>query len=154
MYECSARRINLGTDLSEANVRWLLAHELGHHLNGDCREGVAAQEMAANERAIQVLQTWGLSDYAAARTVARMLWMMAKERTQQGYGHLPEDITSTDLIENTASPLLPEGLSAANCLGGVLGRGQGSAGPAARDRPIRMIRLGLTTTQNPQCPCT
>jgi hypothetical protein len=87
VYHCQSRQIDLGTDMPEASVRFLLAHELGHHLAGDCAEGVMAAELAANETAIQVLQVWGLSDYQAAREVARMLWLLAKEQVRQGRGH-------------------------------------------------------------------
>jgi hypothetical protein len=87
VYTCAARRIDLGTDAPAANVRFLLAHELGHHVHNDCTEGIAAQEHAANATAVQILQVWGLTETRAAKEVAGMLWLLAKERTVQGRGH-------------------------------------------------------------------
>src|SRR5258705_11002804 len=48
VYHCQARQIDLGTDMPEPNVRLLLSHELAHQVNGDCLEGNAQVEQAAN----------------------------------------------------------------------------------------------------------
>lgn len=87
-YVCAERRIDLGTDQTERGARWVLAHELGHHFNGDCREGVFAHEVRADLLAVRVLETWGLTEYEAAKEAATWLWWVAKKGRATGMlGH-------------------------------------------------------------------
>jgi hypothetical protein len=87
-YTCAERKIELGTDSPEGDIRWLLAHELGHHVHGDCREGILAAEIGADLAAVRVLQALGLSEYDAARDVATRLWRTAKNGVTLGMrGH-------------------------------------------------------------------
>src|SRR5258705_6967317 len=51
-YHCGSRRLELGTDQPERSARWLLAHELGHHLIGVCGDSLA-NETAANAAAVR-----------------------------------------------------------------------------------------------------
>ena len=86
-YHCASRRLELGTDQQERSARWLLAHELGHHLDGRCGD-VLAQEIAANVAAVRVMQTWGMTEYQAAKQVAAYLWASAKDGRMRGMpGH-------------------------------------------------------------------
>lgn len=68
-YYCERRLISLGT---KGNVKWLLAHEIGHHLLGHCGEHFQA-EVEANAMAIRVLQVWGMTEEAAYRMTANHL---------------------------------------------------------------------------------
>jgi len=87
-YFCTARTIELGTIQPDGDVRWLLAHEIAHHLNGDCTEGIPADEIRADLTAIKVLQVWGLTESQAANEVAAMLRRTAKNGTMTGLrGH-------------------------------------------------------------------
>jgi hypothetical protein len=87
-YNCATRKIELGTEQAEGNARWLLAHELGHHVRGDCTEGALAQEIGADLAAVRVLQAWGLTEYEAAKDVATRLWLIAKNGAMRGMvGH-------------------------------------------------------------------
>jgi len=61
---CATSTITLGRD--GTHVRWLLAHELGHHFSGHCGQGIES-EMAANAAAIRVLQVWGFTEQEAYR---------------------------------------------------------------------------------------
>lgn len=69
-YHCQGSRIDLG--ITKGNPRWLLAHEIGHHLSGRCDESLVSEE-AANAGAIRVLQTWGMSEVGAALETERHL---------------------------------------------------------------------------------
>ena len=68
-YDCNRRLISLGT---AGNARWLLAHELGHHILGHCAEGFD-QEVEANALAVRILQIWGMTEEAAYRMTANHL---------------------------------------------------------------------------------
>ena len=69
------------------NTRWLLAHELGHHLSGFCG-GTLASEMVANRWAVQVLQVWGDSESQAVRvTVLHLLSLKRLRGDRQSVGH-------------------------------------------------------------------
>jgi hypothetical protein len=86
-YHCESRRLDLGTDQPDRSIRWLLAHEIGHHLDGRCSDAVA-HEIAADVAAVRVLQAWGLTEYEAAKEVATMLWSAAKDGRMRGMrGH-------------------------------------------------------------------
>src|SRR5260370_20886844 len=50
---CYQTTIKVGRDAT--NVRWLLAHELGHQISGSCGSGLFS-EKCANATAIKVLQ--------------------------------------------------------------------------------------------------
>jgi hypothetical protein len=67
---CGQGTITIGRD--SANPRWLLAHELGHHISGHCGQGII-NEMEANAAAIRVLQVWGMTEQDAYRATARHL---------------------------------------------------------------------------------
>jgi hypothetical protein len=51
-YDCNRPLISLGTG---GNAKWLLAHELGHHLLEHCGEAFE-QEIQANAMAVRILQ--------------------------------------------------------------------------------------------------
>ncbi len=68
-YDCNRRLITLGT---AGNAKWLLAHELGHHILGHCDEAFQ-QEVEANLLAVRILQIWGMSEEAAYRMTANHL---------------------------------------------------------------------------------
>jgi len=80
---CAAGTITLGHD---GDTKWLLAHELGHHISGHCWEGIDS-EMAANETAIKVLQVWGETEEEAYRHVANRLFWLAENRRRPLAGH-------------------------------------------------------------------
>ena len=87
-YHCDSRRLELGTDHQlERVTRWVLAHELGHHLIGVCGDSLA-NEQDANAAAVQVLQAWGMTEDEAAKEVGIMLWTIAKSGEARGMvGH-------------------------------------------------------------------
>lgn len=74
-YYCKGSRIDLGT--GGGNTTWLLAHELGHHLNGNCEGGSLKDEMDANAMAVKVLGVWGVSESAATYMTERHLLGLA-----------------------------------------------------------------------------
>jgi hypothetical protein len=74
---CAQGTITLGRDAS--NVRWLLAHELGHHISGHCGQGLI-DEMEANAAAVRVLQVWGDTEQAAVLGTEHHLLMLARYR--------------------------------------------------------------------------
>lgn len=73
-YTRSTASIELGRDNSDLGMRWLLAHELGHHL--DRSEGVSPleREMTANRTAVQILQVWGATADNAVTLVEAILF--------------------------------------------------------------------------------
>jgi hypothetical protein len=73
-YTRSTATIELGRDNSDLGMRWLLAHELGHHL--DRSEGVSQleREMTANRTAVQILQVWGATTDDAVALVEAVLF--------------------------------------------------------------------------------
>lgn len=75
-YYCKGGNIELGT---EGNARWLLAHEIGHHLLGHCDESYQS-EIAANAMAVKVMQVWGDTEAGAALATERHLLGLAKFR--------------------------------------------------------------------------
>jgi hypothetical protein len=87
-YYCGSRRLELGTEHQVERVtRWVLAHELGHALLNVCGDSLA-NEQAANAAAVRVLQTWGMTEYDAAKEVGVMLWTIAKSGEARGMaGH-------------------------------------------------------------------
>ncbi|MDO8475014.1 MAG: hypothetical protein Q7W02_02260 [Candidatus Rokubacteria bacterium] len=70
-YRCREMRLELGT--KRGDPRYLLAHELAHHVRRDCGESLAT-EMEANALAVTILQVWGATPDQAARTVAAALY--------------------------------------------------------------------------------
>jgi hypothetical protein len=87
-YHCDTRTVDLGTDASSDATRRLLSHELGHHLRGDCVEGVFANEAEANFLAVRVLEAWGLDEHEAFRQIANMLlWQQEHDATRGMPGH-------------------------------------------------------------------
>jgi hypothetical protein len=83
-YKCGARTIELGT---VGKTRWLLAHELGHHLDGYCG-GTVESEMAANVWAVKVLQVWGDSEvHAVQTTVGHLIYLKRLRGRHQLAGH-------------------------------------------------------------------
>src|SRR5262245_49255374 len=83
-YNCATLELELCTF---GNTRWLLAHELGHHLSGVCGETLAS-EMVANRWAVQVLQVWGDSERQAVQaTVLHLLALQRLRGDQQAVGH-------------------------------------------------------------------
>ena len=84
-YYCKGSRITLGTT---GNTKWLLAHELGHHLNGDCEGGDLQHEMNANAMAIKVLEVWGASEEDAVRmTGNHLLGLQVARKNNPRPGH-------------------------------------------------------------------
>src|SRR5437867_12148064 len=73
-YYCREQRIELTT---RGNVRWTLAHELGHHVRRDCAESMA-NEVEANALAVRVLQVWGVSEADATRETPGQLLALSK----------------------------------------------------------------------------
>lgn len=83
-YHCEPRVLQLGAD---GNARWLLAHELGHHLSRSCG-GTLDSEMTANAWAVRVLQAWGDTEAVAVRTTVRHLVYLKRLRgDRQAIGH-------------------------------------------------------------------
>ena len=74
VYTRSTATIELGRDNTDLGMRWLLAHELGHHL--DRSEGVSQleREMTANRTAVQILQVWGATTGDAVTLVEAILF--------------------------------------------------------------------------------
>src|SRR5258708_37052642 len=72
--------IELGRDNSDLGMQWLLAHELGHHL--DRSEGVSQleREMTANRTAEQILQVWGASTDDAGTLVQAVFFTCQRRR--------------------------------------------------------------------------
>ena len=66
---------------------WLLAHELSHHLLGHTGNALE-QEMAANTRAVKVLEEWGYSEAEAVRLVLGVLLAVQRRGSAlTGKGH-------------------------------------------------------------------
>jgi hypothetical protein len=83
-YNCETRALTLGAD---GNTRWLLAHELGHHLSRSCG-GTLDSEMTANAWAVRVLQTWGDTEAVAVRTtVLHLVYLKRLRGDRQALGH-------------------------------------------------------------------
>jgi hypothetical protein len=75
-YHCDTGGMDLGVD---GNGRFLLAHELGHHVNHQC--GISfAYELSANRFAVEAFQVWGMAEADAVRSVVRQLVYTAKVR--------------------------------------------------------------------------
>src|SRR5260370_23997863 len=94
-YTRSTATIELGRDNSDLGMRWLLAHELGHHL--DRSEGVSQleREMTANRTAVQILQVWGASTDDAVTLVEAMLFTCPlRPAGGTGPGWFPEPAAS------------------------------------------------------------
>jgi hypothetical protein len=90
LYHCDTRTIDLGPDASSDATRRVLSHEIGHHLRGDCAEGIFQAEVEANALAVRVLQAWGLDEQAAFRQIANMLlWQQEHGATRGMPGHDP-----------------------------------------------------------------
>jgi hypothetical protein len=88
-YYCKGGRIELGT---EGNTRWLLAHEIGHHLMGHCDERFQA-EIEANAMAVKVMQVWGDSEEKAVLTTERhllRLCVVRKNNPRPGHSYYGE----------------------------------------------------------------
>lgn len=83
-YECGPRMIVLG---NVGNIRWVLAHELGHHVRGHC-SATLANEMEANRLAVTHLQIWGVSERdAVLLTVGHLLYLKRLRGDNQVHGH-------------------------------------------------------------------
>lgn len=86
-YSCKGSQIRLGTT---GNARWLLAHELGHHINGHC-EGALPIEIEANATAIKVLQVWGMTEeQAVTATSVHLNGLVRRGRTMTGHDYCAE----------------------------------------------------------------
>src|SRR5260370_21434149 len=64
-YTRSTATIELGRDNSDLGMRWLLAHELGHHLDRSVGVSQLEREMTANRTAVQILPASGASTVGA-----------------------------------------------------------------------------------------
>ncbi len=73
-YTRSTATIELGRDNSDLGMQWLLAHELGHHLDRSEAVSQIEREMTANRTAVQILQVWGASTDDAVTLVEAMLF--------------------------------------------------------------------------------
>ena len=73
-YTPSTATIELGRDNTDLGMRWLLAHELGHHLDRSEGASQLEREMAANRTAVQILQVWGATTDDAVTLVEAMLF--------------------------------------------------------------------------------
>jgi len=83
-YNCETHALELGAG---GNTRWLLAHELGHHLSNFCG-GTLESEMVANTWAVRVLQVWGDPEAQAVRTTVLHLVSLKRLRgDRQAIGH-------------------------------------------------------------------
>jgi hypothetical protein len=83
-YNCETQALQLGAD---GNTRWLLAHELGHHLSRSCG-GTLDSEMTANAWAVRVLQAWGDTEAVAVRTtVLHLVYLKRLRGDRQAIGH-------------------------------------------------------------------
>jgi hypothetical protein len=83
-YNCETGALQLGAD---GNTRWLLAHELGHHLSRSCG-GTLDSEMTANAWTIRVLQAWGDTEAVAVRaTVLHLVHLKRLRGDRQAVGH-------------------------------------------------------------------
>jgi hypothetical protein len=83
-YVCGEQRIKLPT---QGNVRWALAHEVGHHVLAHCGQS-QQQEREANAMAVRVLQVWGMTEEQAVIETVRHLVRLKKGRGYtQLWGH-------------------------------------------------------------------
>jgi hypothetical protein len=80
-------RIELVT--ATVNTRTLLAHEVGHHVLRHCAQS-PAQEMAANELAVAILEIWGDTPAQAQNAVARNLYAVRGITTSSIHDHCAE----------------------------------------------------------------
>lgn len=86
-YICASRTIELGTDQTARGLRFLLAHELGHHVDGRCGNALP-QEVSANLLAVRVMQTWGFTESQALADVMAILMGAARDGRMRGMpGH-------------------------------------------------------------------
>jgi len=84
VYNCATQALDLATD---GNTRWLLAHELGHHLSRFCG-GTVESEMVANTWAVEVLRVWGDTEAEAVRaTVSHLVYLKYLRGDRQFAGH-------------------------------------------------------------------
>jgi len=72
MYACREMRIEMTT---EGDVRWLLAHELSHHIMRHCGNSYA-NELEANAMAVRVFEVWGLTPEQAQRRVVLAVYAL------------------------------------------------------------------------------
>jgi hypothetical protein len=77
-YYCREQRITLGITPT-GNLRWVLAHELGHHLLAHCGQS-QQHEREANAVAVRVLQIWGMTEEQAVTETVRHLVKLKKSR--------------------------------------------------------------------------
>jgi hypothetical protein len=112
---CGQGTITIGRD--SANPRWLLAHELGHHISGHCGQGII-NEMEANVAAIRVLQVWGMTEQDAYRATARHLIGLKRYR---GNRPLPGHDYCAELrdVERRYPAYTPEDPGPCRCLPGA-----------------------------------
>jgi hypothetical protein len=71
---CAQGTITVG---NEGDVKWLLAHEIGHHVTNHCGMGLA-NEIAANSGAVKILQIWGETEEQAVRHTGNHLLNLKK----------------------------------------------------------------------------
>src|SRR4029077_4347302 len=85
---CAAGTITVGRD--GADPKWLLAHELGHHVTGHCGQGIQ-NEIAANGGAIRILQVWGETEQeAVGHTQRHLVRLQQRGRTLVGHDYCAE----------------------------------------------------------------
>ena len=83
-YNGETRALRLGAD---GNIRWLLAHELGHHLSRSCG-GTLDSEMTANAWAVRVLPARGDTEAMAVRTtVLHLVYLERRRGDRRAVGH-------------------------------------------------------------------
>jgi hypothetical protein len=80
-YVHQTRTLDLGRDLTERDMMWLLAHELGHYAAGHTA-ATLENEIAANASGVAFLQAWGLSEADAVHLAEQEMLGVVRRGTR------------------------------------------------------------------------